>query len=429
MAEEQRQTRSRSPAKSATTRASRKAEAAATDQLVECYLHEEIQLDEEYSDGDWEDGATQTPRAGQSPDRRGRSTHTATASPPRPRLTNIPILSNRSSEIDYADTASSTASGTSSKRDKRDRSPTKTLADLKLLEKPVEYVSDEDMVRGRVPEDVRTLWTDMRRLCKGNGYIPKTLEEHFGDVEDEDELVHDSRSADELRFELKQMTAVKTEAHKIEGDSETQWYCSVHWPILTAAFYDQPTIEPKVVTHARPIKDFLPKIGKQYTESKLIDFAVNLIPPPSANIIQWLATQPPKYRTINQSLSGTLTQHPTVISIEVKTSQGTEVAAMVQVGIWISAWHERVQRLHQTRQSIITLPVIITSAHEWKLYFAVDRGDSIEMLRFPGEIGGTLSLSKVYRLLAVLRRLGRYAKDVYEPWFLEKFFYSSDVSG
>ena len=446
VAEKRKHTRSRSSAK-AITRSSTKSEAAPRDQLIKDISDQIIQLDEEYSDSDREDSAMLTPRAGRSPDRRGRA---GTASSPQPRLTSIPILSNHSSESDYVDTASSTASGTSSKRDKRDRSPTKTLADLKLLNKPVEYISDEDTVQGKVPEDVRKLWTDIRRLCKGNGYIPRTLCEHFGGVEDEyeDELVSDSRSADGLHFELKQMIAVKTQAHKIEGDSETQWYCSVHWPILTAAFCDQPFIEPKVVTHARPIKDFLPKVGKQYTESKLVDLTVNLIPPSSVNIIQWLATQPPKYRTVNQSLSGPLIQNPTVISIEVKTSQGPEVAAMVQVGIWISAWHERVQRLHKTRQFIVTLPVIITSVHEWRLYFAVDRGDSIvnihlhaifrlihsltlcqEMLRFPGEIGGTLSLNKMYRLLAVLRRLGKYAKDVYEPWFLEKFFHPSGVPG
>ncbi|KAF2811515.1 uncharacterized protein BDZ99DRAFT_384502 [Mytilinidion resinicola] len=181
-------------------------------------------------------------------------------------------------------------------------------------------------------------------------------------------------------------------------------------------------MEPKIITHARPIKDFLPRIGKQYIESKLVDLAVNLIPPTGIDMNQWLTYQPPKYRTVNQSLSASLTHNPTVITIEVMTSQGTEVAAMVQVGIWVSAWHERVQRLRDSRLSTVTLPVIITSVHEWKLYFAVDRGESIEMLRFPGEIGGTLSLQKIYRLLAVLRRLGKYGMDVYEPWFLDTFF-------
>jgi hypothetical protein len=87
-----RQTRSQSPTKAA----------------------KKIQLDEEYSGGDWGDGAMPTPTVGRSPDCRWR---TRTASPPRPRLTNIAVLSSRSSEYDYADTASSTASGTSSKRD------------------------------------------------------------------------------------------------------------------------------------------------------------------------------------------------------------------------------------------------------------------------------------------------------------------------
>jgi hypothetical protein len=196
-------------------------------------------------------------------------------------------------------------------------------------------------------------------------------------IEDTDELIDDTRTDEALLFEMRHMQDVKSQAHKIEGDSETQWYCSVHWPILTAAFRDQPSMEPKIITHARPIKDFLPRIGKQYIESKLVDLAVNLIPPTGIDMNQWLTYQPPKYRTVNQSLSASLTHNPTVITIEVKTSQGTEVAAMVQVGIWVSAWHERVQRLCDSRPSTVTLPVIITSVHEWKLYFAVDRGESI----------------------------------------------------
>jgi hypothetical protein len=276
VAKKQAHIRAQSPTKSSMTRSRSKASTTA----IEFCL---IEPNEEYSDGDWEDGAMQTSRAGRSLDRRGR---TRGAYPSQPRLTNIPILSSSSSESDYANATSSVASSMSGKRYERDQSPTKSLADLKLLEKPVEYALDEDTVLERVPEDIQMLWTDLRRFCKGNRYIPQTLQEHFGKTEDEDELVYDSRSAEDLGFDLRQMIAVKTQAHKIQDNNETQWYCSVHWPILTAAFHDQPTIEPTVVTHARPIKEFLPKIGKQYTESKLIDLAVNLIPPSSTYIMQ-----------------------------------------------------------------------------------------------------------------------------------------------
>jgi hypothetical protein len=132
---------------------------------------------------------------------------------------------------------------------------------------------------------------------------------------------------------------------------------------------------------------------------------------------------------VNQSLAGSLTRNPTLLPIEVKTGQGTELEAQMQMGIWVSAWHGRIRALHRADKEegveelrrIFTLPVIITSAHVWQLYFAVDQGDKIEMLRFPGEIGGTLSLPKCYRLVECLRRIGRYGVEGFEPWVLETF--------
>jgi hypothetical protein len=66
-----------------------------------------------------------------------------------------------------------------------------------------------------------------------------------------------------------------------------------------------------------------------------------------------------------------------MISIEVKAS-GTEEEARVQLGIWLSAWHERVGQLHANEDHrVITLPVIIVLNHYWHLYFAVDKGSHI----------------------------------------------------
>ena len=44
-----------------------------------------------------------------------------------------------------------------------------------------------------------------------------------------------------------------------------------------------------------------------------------------------------------------------------------------------------------------------------------------EMLQFPDSIGDTLTLLKTYRLLAVLRRLGEWAAEDFEPWFKTAF--------
>ena len=66
-----------------------------------------------------------------------------------------------------------------------------------------------------------------------------------------------------------------------------------------------------------------------------------------------------------------------MISVEVKVN-GTEKEARVQIGIWLSAWHERVSQIGANEDHrIITLPVIIVLNHYWHLYLAVDKGSHI----------------------------------------------------
>jgi hypothetical protein len=52
-----------------------------------------------------------------------------------------------------------------------------------------------------------------------------------------------------------------------------------------------------------------------------------------------------------------------MIFVEIKVS-GTEEEARVQIGMWLSAWHERVGQLRKDESyRVITLPVIIVLNH------------------------------------------------------------------
>jgi hypothetical protein len=65
------------------------------------------------------------------------------------------------------------------------------------------------------------------------------------------------------------------------------------------------------------------------------------------------------------------------LSIEVKIASGSLEEARGQLGLWIAAWHTRMSLLRKCNEEIIALPLVIVMEHEWKLMFAVDRGDSI----------------------------------------------------
>jgi hypothetical protein len=111
----------------------------------------------------------------------------------------------------------------------------------------------------------------------------------------------------------------------------------------------------------------------------MIDFGLTATPSEhtAAHLAGILDTLPVTERTVNQTTYGSVTKNPIAVSIEIKTSSGSLEEANAQLGLWIAAWHKRMNLLKQCHEDIITLPLIIVMEHEWKLLFAVDRGDSI----------------------------------------------------
>ena len=54
--------------------------------------------------------------------------------------------------------------------------------------------------------------------------------------------------------------------------------------------------------------------------------------------------------------------------------------------------------------------------YEWKLFFACDRGDRLEIIG-DMSIGDTKSIIGLYTILAVLRELADWIRATFEPWF------------
>ncbi|KAI9686291.1 MAG: hypothetical protein M1820_010673 [Bogoriella megaspora] len=264
---------------------------------------------------------------------------------------------------------------------KRATSPAKTYSDLQLLNKPVKY-GVMDAERDDLPEDIHVLIEDLQALCENVSIIPSKMQDRITGAKKRSHWTYETgRDELDLMIELDTVRRVQAAAVSLSttGDHEPQWYCSVQWPLLDIAFRHQSYIEPKQISYALPIKECLPQTGERYSESRLVDFAINLIPQSVSNdsLSGWLRSQPNNTRTVNQSLYAPLCRHPTIISIEVKVN-GTEEEARVQIGIWLSAWHERVSQLSANEgHRVITLPVIIVLNHHWYLYLAVDKGSHI----------------------------------------------------
>ncbi|KUI74266.1 hypothetical protein VM1G_09711 [Cytospora mali] len=156
--------------------------------------------------------------------------------------------------------------------------------------------------------------------------------------------------------------------------------------------------------------------------SKKVDFAIVLSPresSPLSQAVRHAASISAPIPTINQSTYPPLRFRPIAVAIESKTTTAS-ADPIVQIGFWTAAWHRRMEDIsaelgggeQREGRRIITLPLICIVNHEWSVYFAVDRGSSIEMLG-PVSMGGTQSIDSAYILLANLRALRDWIKTMF----------------
>lgn len=112
---------------------------------------------------------------------------------------------------------------------------------------------------------------------------------------------------------------------------------------------------------------------------------------------------------VNQTSYRPLEQSLIAVSIETKAEQ-LQQDPLNQLGIWASAWHERMHGLWARLGSstdlgelrLPTLPLIQAVGHVWRVYFAKDRGTFTDVYA-PMTVGSTEDVVSTYILLASLR--------------------------
>jgi hypothetical protein len=164
--------------------------------------------------------------------------------------------------------------------------------------------------------------------------------------------------------------------------------------------------------------------------------------------------------SVNQTCYESVRFAPIAVSIETKQPTGRD-DGKVQLGVWTAAWHHRIDQLlrgmvppqprdeprtrHEEEQEeqqqqqvpgqqqqqmpstsapasrrIITLPLLLVTGHQWRLYFACDRGYRIEILESL-LIGESDRLDRIYKIVASLRALARWVQGPYREWIEESF--------
>ncbi|RMZ68354.1 methyltransferase type 11 [Pyrenophora seminiperda CCB06] len=199
------------------------------------------------------------------------------------------------------------------------------------------------------------------------------------------------------------------------------WNERVHSRMLEQVVRNRPGLEYYNITTARVVKELVP--GNKYGEllkNKLIDYAITIEPPlfSEDQVIIWLATSlPPLQRAINPSDYSPLCCNPVAISIETKSSDGSENGE-VQLSVWAIAYFNRLRTLTQDPVSI-TLPLVLVSNEHWKLMFARDLKNSIEIIDAV-DFGNTGDIIGCYKILAALRLLCGWVEDIFLGWFSDR---------
>ncbi|KAJ6782947.1 hypothetical protein PWT90_08938 [Aphanocladium album] len=374
---------------------------------------------------------------------------------------------------------SSTSSAGLSRRPSRRASPVKKKQALIGLEKPVQF-NELYAPAQQLPADVRSLYGRIRNIAYyHSNYLPLQDREMISRAVGEEIPDFSFKKATEGTIpvpartnsdfdELQEILFTSYECRKLDR-SELAVNMLVHAPLLKLALKNHHYVDEELIQTARICPPFMPPLADigdkdgKVTEGKMVDLALVLTPAedgsralgrkPKGNMHDTAADkrllraiqthvlhrEPPEAQTINQTAYTPVMFRPIATSIETKGEGGAEEGKL-QLGIWTSAWHRRMVSLiskleqrgdggsqplwssvsREIESRVITLPLILILGNEWKLLFACDRGDSLEIL---GDvpIGETSTLLGLYTIIAVLHEVADWIQSSFREWIMNVF--------
>jgi hypothetical protein len=329
----------------------------------------------------------------------------------------------------FSKTTQQSSSPTKTSRS-RSKSPVKTMADLRLLNRKVQ---SRTLDAGQFPDQIRDLWNEMEIIQSAERMIPAEIKDKFIELRPLgktknywwSETQNQQFSQMELLQELNTMVKIRNKTLDFNRTPalEAGWNCDVHSVMLRQMTEHLPGIEQENVTAVRLDTKLIPQVGAIDAESKLVDFALvadeSLIPP---ELVEQVIADPENGVT---SISNTTYERvrfrPICVSIETKTPDGKESTALVQLSLWATTHFNRLRTLlPPTQRHIVSmpLPLIKTVGGRYSLFFAIDGEDEISIVGGESDFGNTGTLEGCYQVLAGLEKIGQWVREVYVPWFV-----------
>ncbi|KAI0876452.1 hypothetical protein GGS24DRAFT_227360 [Hypoxylon argillaceum] len=168
------------------------------------------------------------------------------------------------------------------------------------------------------------------------------------------------------------------------------------------------------------------------SDGKKVDYVLAIDPPdnsPLQRVISFYvdneAIARNLYPHVNQTIYQTLRHSPIACSIETKVQYQAQ-DPLLQLGTWIAAWHKRMFYLRRyillesglsvsrdrDRDLLPSTLLIVVANHEWRLFFACDRYNSMELYG-PLNIGSTENIARLYALFASLNTIKAWIETTF----------------
>lgn len=315
------------------------------------------------------------------------------------------------------------------------RSPTRRMADLESSVALKPWPSNEV-----VPQDLKDLVKDIERLTAGKGVLPRSVKDTLADAgENMEDIVclegaHGSGDGNgsigrAIFPEMVDAIVESTNSCFVQGDSEACWNAEVHDRVFHLALWRNaatPEVYYKNITTARISDASLLPLDpvRGVMSAKLVDYAMIINPPHQAEpgesaIYDAIAAKEIATAglSINQTNAEYVHRKPLVINVETKAGAKGDVKVRIQLGTWLVAHFKRLRQLTTETAQLPSLPVLSVQGKSWWLLLATLRPSGQIHLIEGRMFGETSSVLGVYKVVAVIRRLARWIKDDYRPWF------------
>ncbi|KAI1430894.1 hypothetical protein GGR50DRAFT_682488 [Xylaria sp. CBS 124048] len=336
------------------------------------------------------------------------------------------------------------------------------------VERLYEGIMKSKQLCGVVPGEIRDMFTTLH----GDLFKPAASAHYFrapsGSSSSKD--VYGFTACDRAKIELLLLEDVQQEASLSElyARQECGWMTNVYAPLLRHVY--EGDVRAEAIMTATIELDSIPLIkttrdgpgtlsiaisdessislAQSRSNIKLIDYVLVVDLPkdcPLEKSIHDLIMKDAGNGRPHVNQTGYLSIHESLIAASIVAEQTSSgVDPLIQLGIWIAAWEKRMRSLrdkvyvtktagllgkplhqeirkYEAGKRLITVPLIIITGDDWKMYFASFNEVNIT-LHGPLFIGYTGTILQVYALVASLRAIAVWIRTEFKPameaWFM-----------